>query len=448
MRSPVTPSAEYPASEAQERFHRLHAPTEWVEDYRPGKYHPVNFGDTLKGSRYRVIRKLGYGSYSTVWLARDQELNRHVALKIPIADPEISKHELDILHALSQAASEHSGKSHVLTLVDSFEHSGPNGVHRCFVFDIMGPSLATALEEPSEELKKLCTTRKRYPTWMVKSILYQTLLGIDFFHRNGVAHGDLSQSNLLFSVKNLTSVEDGQLARDDKVSDPVQRKDGLIDRWAPKYLALSQPLDEYVDVEPGFSIKISDFGGAFFLSDPPAKLVTPVPLRSPEFMITNTINKDQDIWSLGCLIFELFAGRPLFVVPDMGSRESVDDDHFLQFHGILGPIPHSLWSNYPRAHIYYNDKGELVKNYIDDSEDESDSESESDPEEIEPWEPLETAFDEEKPGDLSMEDAENVKRLLLWILDYDPGKRPSAAKLLEDPWFVGIAATLGKSGED
>jgi non-specific serine/threonine protein kinase len=111
-----------------------------------------------------------------------------------IADPEISKHELSILDALSQASSEHPGKSHVLTLADSFEHNGPNGVHRCFVFDIMGPSLATALEEPSEELKKLCTTRKRYPIWMVKSILYQTLLGIDFLHQNGVGHGDFHRA--------------------------------------------------------------------------------------------------------------------------------------------------------------------------------------------------------------------------------------------------------------
>jgi non-specific serine/threonine protein kinase len=234
---------------------------------------------------------------------------------------------------------------------------------------------------------------------------------------------------------------------------------------------LSQPLDEYIDVGAEFNIKISDFGGgtyalnaqhcramfcillidyaAFFLSDPPAKLVTPVSLRSPELMITNTVSKDQDIWGFGCLIFELFAGRPLFVVPDMGSRESVDDDHFLQFHGILGPIPHFLWSKYPRTHIYYNDKGELVKNYIDDCSDESDSDSDPDldPGENEPWAPLETAFDEEKPKDLSDEDTESVKRLLAWILDYDPGKRPSAGELLEDPWFVSIAASLGKSGK-
>jgi non-specific serine/threonine protein kinase len=192
-------------------------------------------------------------------------LNRYVALKIPIADPDLSKNEPSILHALSQATSDHPGKSHILTPADSFEHKGPNGVHGCFVFEIMGPCLATALEEPSEELKKLCDTsvryHERYPIWMVKSMLYQTLLGLDFLHQNGIGHEDLSPSNLLFPVKDYTSVEERQLARDDQVSDPVRRKDGLIDRWAPKYLALSQPLNEYIDVAPGFKIKISDFGG-------------------------------------------------------------------------------------------------------------------------------------------------------------------------------------------
>lgn len=43
--------------------------TELAEDYRPGGLHPVNIGDTFHGEKYKVIRKLGDGSYSTVWLA-------------------------------------------------------------------------------------------------------------------------------------------------------------------------------------------------------------------------------------------------------------------------------------------------------------------------------------------------------------------------------------------
>lgn len=41
--------------------------------YCAGGYHPVRLGDTFKAGQYRVLRKLGYGLYSTVWLAYNEE---------------------------------------------------------------------------------------------------------------------------------------------------------------------------------------------------------------------------------------------------------------------------------------------------------------------------------------------------------------------------------------
>ncbi len=46
---------------------------EFTDDYGPGKLHPIHFGDTLRGSRYKILRKLGAGAFSTVWLVRDRE---------------------------------------------------------------------------------------------------------------------------------------------------------------------------------------------------------------------------------------------------------------------------------------------------------------------------------------------------------------------------------------
>lgn len=45
---------------------------EGIAKYRPGGFHPVRFGEVY-GSKYEVLRKLGYGQYSTVWLVRNQE---------------------------------------------------------------------------------------------------------------------------------------------------------------------------------------------------------------------------------------------------------------------------------------------------------------------------------------------------------------------------------------
>lgn len=38
--------------------------------YRPGGFHPVHLGDVFH-DRYEILRKLGYGRYSTVWLVKD-----------------------------------------------------------------------------------------------------------------------------------------------------------------------------------------------------------------------------------------------------------------------------------------------------------------------------------------------------------------------------------------
>ncbi len=67
---PASPPPE--PSEGRPRFEHIRDPTEWIEDYRPGGLHPVHLGDVLGSGRYRVSRKLGYGAFSTVWLARDE----------------------------------------------------------------------------------------------------------------------------------------------------------------------------------------------------------------------------------------------------------------------------------------------------------------------------------------------------------------------------------------
>lgn len=70
---PATPLFDIPNgwSDPSCRFEAIDTACEWSERYRPGGLHPVQLGDVL-GQRYCVLRKLGNGSYSTVWLAVDQ----------------------------------------------------------------------------------------------------------------------------------------------------------------------------------------------------------------------------------------------------------------------------------------------------------------------------------------------------------------------------------------
>lgn len=45
---------------------------ETLPDYVASRYYPTRIGQIIK-ERYQVVGKLGYGSYSTAWLARDME---------------------------------------------------------------------------------------------------------------------------------------------------------------------------------------------------------------------------------------------------------------------------------------------------------------------------------------------------------------------------------------
>ena len=73
--------------------------------YRKGGYHPVKVGDVYSNRRYRVLKKLGWGHFSTVWLAYDVLKSREVAVKIVKSAShyaEAARDEIKILKELAK----------------------------------------------------------------------------------------------------------------------------------------------------------------------------------------------------------------------------------------------------------------------------------------------------------------------------------------------------------
>ncbi|KFY03268.1 hypothetical protein V490_00224 [Pseudogymnoascus sp. VKM F-3557] len=96
-------------------------PSEKVEEENFGieRYYPARIGDVLS-SRYQIVGKLGFGNSSTVWLARDLQAHRHVAVKIFTNDGQDTD-EIAIYKHISQGNKSRLGYRYVRTALDSFD---------------------------------------------------------------------------------------------------------------------------------------------------------------------------------------------------------------------------------------------------------------------------------------------------------------------------------------
>ncbi|KAJ6927632.1 SRSF protein kinase 2-like [Populus alba x Populus x berolinensis] len=167
---------------------------EGTEDYRRGGYHAVRIGDAFKNGRYVVQSKLGWGHFSTVWLAWDIQGSRYVALKVQKSAQHYTEAAMDEIKILKQIAEgDPDDKKCVVKLLDHFKHSGPNGQHVCMVFEYLGDNLLSLIKYSGY---------RGVPLHMVKEICFHMLVGLDYLHRQlSIIHTDLKPENvLLFSM--------------------------------------------------------------------------------------------------------------------------------------------------------------------------------------------------------------------------------------------------------
>ncbi|KAF4777531.1 serine/threonine-protein kinase SRPK3 [Colletotrichum scovillei] len=461
MSSPATtPPPKDPNSERNFRFLQSGTPCEWAESYRPGGFHPVHFGDVFKG-RYEILRKLGNGSFGTVWLAFDSSYNRYVALKIEAAkrkDPT----EVKIYRILANKVSNDQSSKFVVGLLDYFYHDGPNGNHLCLVLEPMGPSLSSVLNAPVEIYDPRNPPVRRFRSDKTKSILRHVLSGLNFLHSNGIVHGDLQSGNILFALQDLNLLDRQILKQDENDAskiDMLRRIDGKLDRWAPKYLAVSDPLSYYMLEGQNQVAKLSDLGGAFCIDDPPLSVLTPASLRAPEVILNEAIGTGIDIWSFGCIVYELVTGAALFQLPPFGlSDTEKKDEQLIQLTDIIGPLPRTLAAKWSNAKKYYDSSGErldtvptdIIDGFTEDSisdsrsiDGSSDGVEDADRsrldlgERVPPQvhESLEKLVKVHKASYVGEEEEEQIVSFLRAIFRYDPLHRPSAGALLDFSWL-------------
>ncbi|KAG5967526.1 hypothetical protein E4U57_000684 [Claviceps arundinis] len=284
--------------------------------YKNQDYHPVSLGDTFDSKRYTVLRKLGYGRYSTVWLANDLKHQRYVALKLLRAGCYNSSHpvfEREILEKIRDVSREssHEGRKHVLPLNEHFNHRGPNGDHVCLTFDVLGHHL---------NLQAINYEDGRLPVKAVREIVTQLLKGLDFLHREcGVIHTDLKGQNILLELE----------TPNDTVLDYLQSVPPRTIKGQDGRLV---PLQEDIKMPPvaemaSLHIRIIDFGVSSWREKHLFEKIQPLALRAPEVAIGAPWDTGVDIWTLGCLKWATWTD---------------EDEHLARIIEVLGPFPSSL----------------------------------------------------------------------------------------------------------
>lgn len=157
--------------------------TERPDRYRPGGYHPISIGDCL-GGRYEVVHKLGFGTYSTTWLARDTDMKKYVAIKIAVADADMSESKILDTLALAEPSDEgqHPGEASIPRVLGRFSLEGPNGRHRSLVTE---PGMMTLAEAKDASYTRLF----RMP--VARAIAAQVIQAVAILHQRGVVHAGM-----------------------------------------------------------------------------------------------------------------------------------------------------------------------------------------------------------------------------------------------------------------
>ncbi|UJR27324.1 hypothetical protein I4U23_008617 [Adineta vaga] len=164
------------------------------KDYCKGGYHPITIG-SIFNQRYHVIRKLGWGHFSTVWLCWDRKSARFVAMKVVKSAKHYTETALDEIKLLTHVRESDPSDSYRLKcvqLLDDFKVAGVNGTHVCMVFEVLGHNL----------LKLIIRSNYRgIPIPNVKTITKQVLQGLDYLHRKcQIIHTDIKPENVLMCV--------------------------------------------------------------------------------------------------------------------------------------------------------------------------------------------------------------------------------------------------------
>jgi serine/threonine-protein kinase len=210
------------------------------------------------GSRYELGELIGYGGMAEVHHGRDTRLNRDVAIKVLRADLARDPSFLKRFHREAHSAA---GLNHpsVVSVYDTGEDIAPDGTALPFI-------VMEYVE--GRTLRDILRTEGRLPARRAMEIIADVCAALDFSHRNGIIHRDVKPGNVM--------------------------------------------------ITPQGAVKVMDFGIARAVADSSAtvtqtaNVIGTAQYLSPEQARGEAVDARSDVYSTGCLLYELVTGVPPF----------------------------------------------------------------------------------------------------------------------------------------
>jgi serine/threonine-protein kinase SRPK3 len=359
--------------------------------------------NSLNGE-YILLKNIGSGAYSSVWLTYSVKTKKYFAIKIH--DPDCESEaitELFMLKKLNQFSN-----NYFIKLADNFkiESTEEGKMHVCMVFDLMSCSVY--------DLIKSGKYSNGLPFDVVIKIVYKLCKAIEIMHDQQILHTDIKPDNILIVGHNnsfkkiidsvnklnidklfnkkvatlkknknidmadidtcaldkviediheklieITNDQDNEI--DDEIDD---EKDDEKDNKQNDFYFSRKLLDdndddddddEYDDDDNNnyyngnineINVKLADFGTCQILNNEPLqkyKVIQTRYYRAPEVILRKQYNEKSDIWSIGCLVYELLTGETLFQADETDIYDS-DRIHLYEFTATLGKIPDELFN--------------------------------------------------------------------------------------------------------
>lgn len=386
-----------------------------------------NLIGTILNNKYVLLYELGRGAFAKVYLSLNISSKQYYAIKMQ--DEEELDSAIEEVNLLKKFSLEKC--KYLNTIVEHFEINIDETKYMAMVLQLMAGS--------AYDIIRIGSYSKGLQLNTVKSIIKQLLTGMDIIQsqKYKILHSDIKPENVLivgrsnkvndliniyndkkFMANFNTSIMKGKpKLNTTKIKKIVEDID--LSKIEKKYSKDRSNQVAFIDEKyiTNIEIKLADFGNCRTLPYTKYDIQTRY-YRAPEIILGYKYNETCDMWSVGCMMFELLTGKILFN-PIKHERFNTDRAHIHMMLCVLGKIPYELVKDSKYGSHFFKINGQLK----------------GDVPELK-YCPLYQIIRERLKDECDNTTIFNVTDLMYKLFEYDPFKRPTPKEAMTHAFFA------------